>query len=78
MNATDGKDLKSGMEALKHKFWITLVTNWKIWIPASTMNFYFIPNRYQVLWANFISFFWNTYLSFMHNTYTKEEKKWDF
>ena len=74
MNASDGGSMSQGFAALKDKFMITLVNNWKLWIPASFLNFYFIPNRFQVLWANFVSLFWNTYLSFMHNTYEKPEE----
>lgn len=46
MNASDGKDMGTGINALKEKFGITLVNNWKLWIPASFLNFYFIPNRF--------------------------------
>ena len=46
MNAMDGNNLQTGFNALKEKFGITLVNNWKLWIPASFLNFYFIPNRF--------------------------------
>ena len=41
--------------------------NWKIWVPANFINFYLIPIKYQVLYANLISLFYNVCLSAIHN-----------
>ena len=38
--------------------------NWAVWGPAQLINFRFVPQTYQVLFANMVSLFWNAYLSF--------------
>ena len=55
--------LSAGIEATKSKLWDTLKVNWTIWPAASTINFWFMPLQYQVLFANFVGLFWNIYLS---------------
>lgn len=42
-----------------------VLANWQIWIPAQCLNFYFVPLKYQVLFANFVALGWNTYLSYI-------------
>jgi hypothetical protein len=51
-----------------------LVVNWSLWIPAMTINFGFVPLKYQVLFGNAVALFWNVYLSYM-SAITKEENK---
>uniref|UniRef100_A0A7S3FWA6 Mpv17-like protein n=1 Tax=Strombidium rassoulzadegani TaxID=1082188 RepID=A0A7S3FWA6_9SPIT len=68
INVVEGKGAQKGIDDLKQKYWTTMVINWKIWIPANYMNFVLIPNKYQVLFANFIQIFYNTALSFIHNS----------
>jgi protein Mpv17 len=58
------KGIKVGVEEVRGKIWETLKTNWCIWPFATLTNLYFVPNRYQVLFANFVGLFWNMYLSF--------------
>ena len=52
---------------LKAGWWDSLVLNWKIWVPCQLVNFRFVPQNYQVLFANFVALIWNTGLSFIAN-----------
>ena len=56
---------------LKAGWWDSLLLNWKIWVPCQLVNFRFVPQNYQVLFANFVALIWNTGLSFIANK--KEE-----
>lgn len=56
---------KKGVEVWKNKFEETLLSNWKIWPLASTINFWLMPVQYQVLFANFVGLFWNMLLSYI-------------
>lgn len=40
---------------------------WKFWIPASALNFYWIPVRQQVLYMSTCSLLWTAYLSYACN-----------
>lgn len=59
------------MPRLKAGWWDSLLLNWKIWVPCQLVNFRFVPQNYQVLFANFVALIWNTGLSFIANK--KEE-----
>ncbi len=50
---------------IERAYWPALVANWKIWTPASTINFGLVPPHLQVLFANGVSFIWNSYLSYV-------------
>ena len=54
-----------GVQAWREKIQETLISNWKIWPIATTINFWFMPVQYQVLFANFVGLFWNMVLSFI-------------
>ena len=56
---------------LKQTWVDSVVLNWKIWVPAQAVNFRFVPQNYQVLFANLVAVVWNTGLSFVANK--KEE-----
>jgi hypothetical protein len=47
-------------ETLPH----VIVANWMVWGPVQLINFRFVPQPMQVLFANMISLVWNAYLSF--------------
>lgn len=38
-----------------------------IWPIATSINLWFMPVQYQVLFANFIGLFWNVVLSYIAN-----------
>ena len=67
INLIEGKDFQHGIQDLKQKFVPTMIINWKMWIPANFVNFYLMPIKYQVFFANIVSIFFNTALSFIHN-----------
>lgn len=56
---------EKGVQLVKSKIWETMKTNWLIWPAATTINFWFMPLKYQVLFANFIGLFWNIILSYI-------------
>lgn len=58
-------DPAKGYEVARAKIMETLLTNWKIWPAATLINFWFMPLKYQVLFANFVGFFWNIILSYI-------------
>ena len=57
--------LGKGVQVWREKIWETLLTNWKIWPIASSINFWLMPVQYQVLFANFVGLFWNMILSYI-------------
>ena len=61
----DVRSFGKGVAVCREKLWETLLGNWKIWPIASTVNFWFMPVQYQVLFANFVGLFWNMVLSFI-------------
>ena len=65
VNDCSMKGLDAGIKNYKDKIWDTLKINWMIWPATTTINFWFMPVKYQVLFANFIGLFWNTILSYM-------------
>ena len=72
INIIDGKgtfqeSVQAGVQDLKTKFKETMFVNWKLWIPANFLNFLLIPNKYQVLWANYVSLIYNAFLSYIYN-----------
>merc|ERR1712226_693895 len=58
LNLIEGNGISKGVSEVKEKFWPTMIINWKLWIPANFMNFYFMPIKFQVLFANFVSLFY--------------------
>lgn len=61
----DVNSFGKGVQVWREKIWETMVNNWKIWPIASTINFWFMPVQYQVLFANFVGLIWNMVLSFI-------------
>ena len=44
-----------------------LITNYKIWPVAQTLNFTFVPMQHRVGFVQIVAIFWNAYLSWMAN-----------
>lgn len=60
---------RSGIDTLKSRLrsqfgWIYLA-DWLVWVPAQTVNFYFLPTRYRVLYDNVISLGFRWFVSYM-------------
>ncbi|KAG0528555.1 hypothetical protein BDA96_05G022200 [Sorghum bicolor] len=49
---------------LKQEWFSSVLANWQLWIPFQFFNFYFVPQKFQVLAANVVSLAWNVILSF--------------
>ncbi|KAH7511696.1 hypothetical protein FEM48_Zijuj12G0010100 [Ziziphus jujuba var. spinosa] len=53
------------LQQVVFKEWISSVlVNWQLWIPFQFINFWFVPQQFQVLAANFVALIWNVILSF--------------
>ncbi|KAJ6804737.1 protein sym-1 [Iris pallida] len=52
------------MPKLKQEWFSSVVANWQLWIPFQFLNFLFVPQKFQVLAANFVALAWNVILSF--------------
>ncbi|KAJ4780131.1 Protein Mpv17 [Rhynchospora pubera] len=52
------------MPKLKQEWFSSVIANWQLWIPFQFLNFYFVPQKFQVLAANFVALAWNVILSF--------------
>ncbi|XP_010904732.1 protein sym-1 [Elaeis guineensis] len=49
---------------LQQEWFSSVVANWQLWIPFQFLNFRFVPQKFQVLAANFVALAWNVILSF--------------
>jgi len=52
---------------LKERYLQTLITNYKIWPLAQTINFTFIPIQHRIGFVQLVAIFWNAYMSWMVN-----------
>ncbi|KAG6549234.1 hypothetical protein Mapa_009220 [Marchantia paleacea] len=59
---------------LKQDLWPAVLMNWRLWIPAQTINFMFVPQKLQVAFANVIALAWNTYMSYQSHKKVEEVK----
>ena len=63
-----GKRLHEINEMLQECYVQTLmITNYKIWLLAQTLNFTFVPIQHRVGFVQIVAIFWNAYLSWMAN-----------
>ena len=53
------------MMHLKQDFGMTLITNWKLWVPATLINLGFVHPSYRVLYNNCIFFVWSIILAML-------------
>ena len=67
INLLEGRGLEAGISALKEKYMSTMAFNMMLWLPAASLNFYFVPIPYQVLFVNLVSVGYNCMLSSIHN-----------
>ncbi|XP_031473754.1 protein sym-1 [Nymphaea colorata] len=56
---------------LRQEWFSAVIANWQLWIPFQFLNFLFVPQIFQVLFANVVAVAWNVILSFKaHKTVT--------
>jgi len=63
----EGMNSQQIVQKIKKDFWPTFLMDMVVWPPAQTINFYFVPPAYRVLYISFISLFWNAYLSMVQH-----------
>lgn len=51
------------IQEIKEKAWRLYLAEWTIWPPAQIINFYFLPNKYRILYDNTISLGYDVYTS---------------
>lgn len=51
------------IKEIKHKAWKLYVAEWVVWPPAQIINFYWLPNKYRILYDNTISLGYDVYTS---------------
>ena len=44
-------------------FWVSLVANWRVWLPAQLLNYALVPPHLRVLFGNAVSICWNMTLA---------------
>lgn len=62
-----GKRPAEIQETLRACYKETLITNYKIWPLAQTLNFTFVPIQHRVGFVQIVAIFWNAYMSWMAN-----------
>lgn len=62
-----GKRLHDIKQMLQERYTETLITNYKIWPLAQTLNFTFVPIQHRVGFVQIVAIFWNAYMSWMTN-----------
>ncbi|XP_009861881.2 mitochondrial inner membrane protein Mpv17-like isoform X2 [Ciona intestinalis] len=63
-----GHSMEYSMKNLRGCYFNYLRRSYTLWIPAQTINFYFIPHSGRMLFGQSIAFFWMMYLSYTTNT----------
>lgn len=67
-----GKRPNEIKKMLQERYVQTLITNYKIWPLAQTLNFTFIPIQHRIGFVQIVAIFWNAYMSWMANKPTSE------
>ncbi|CAB9500176.1 Peroxisomal membrane protein 2 [Seminavis robusta] len=58
---------QNAVQHIQHDFVMTMLANWKLWVPASLINMAFCPPQLRVLYCNCIFFVWSICLSILLN-----------
>ncbi|CAG9858047.1 unnamed protein product [Phyllotreta striolata] len=72
MSALEMKTAYEALEEFKDKFLDIYRADWCIWPPANLINFYIIPNKFQVIYVNLVTFFYSIVLSYIKH---RDDKK---
>jgi hypothetical protein len=66
-------------DKLQTKFKPTLLSAWKFWPAVNSVNFYFVPLQFRVLYMNVLSLLWSGYLTYVNSaqiSVVPPKKKW--
>ena len=64
----EGSGVAGAREKLQTKFKPTLFGAWKFWPLVNSINFWFVPLPYRVLYMNVLSLLWSGYLTYINST----------
>lgn len=70
----EGKSWEDSVIKTKTELWPTLVANWKLWVPATIVNFAACPPEYRVLFTNIVFLGWSVLLSIIINREIPSDK----
>ena len=62
-----GKRPQDIKQMLQERYIDALITNYKIWPLAQTLNFTFVPIQHRVGFVQIVAIFWNAYMSWVTN-----------
>ncbi|KAG7353646.1 Mpv17 / PMP22 family protein [Nitzschia inconspicua] len=65
----------STKDKMRTKFKPTLLNAWKFWPAVNSINFYFVPLQFRVLYMNALSLLWSGYLTHVNSTKSKHRQK---
>lgn len=65
LDVFDGRSMSEMEQHLRNFYWSTLLTNWKIWVPATLINLAFVAPEYRVLYSNVVFFGWSILLAML-------------
>jgi protein Mpv17 len=71
----EGHGLDGAREKLRAKFKPTLVGAWKFWPLVNSINFWFVPLQFRVLYMNVLSLLWSGYLTYVNSSKTPASPK---
>jgi hypothetical protein len=53
------------LQHLREAYLVTLIENWKLWVPATLINIAYCPPEFRVLFSNAVFFVWSIVLSIL-------------
>lgn len=56
-------------------FLLLLQMDWCVWPPTQMINFFFVPNHYQVVYVNTVTMLYNVFLSYIKHTETNTTQR---
>lgn len=58
---------------VRQDFVPTMLTGWKFWVPAASINFMMVPLQHQVLYMSTCGLIWTAFLSYSSSQAAKEQ-----
>ena len=63
----EGTGLAGAKEKWISKFKPTILSAWKFWPVVNSVNFWFVPLQFRVLYMNVLAFIWSAYLTYVNS-----------